>query len=212
MTLIFVGDLGATEDRDEGALWVADGFAEELQLLLDQEADRARLALEGLGGAEGAGVLAMGGAEGVVDVDVAELASWRAKLGSFFSSSLWKRRFSRRRTSPSLSAPAACSTSTPMESFDEFHRLGEQLGEAIGGGLEGELGFGAAFGPAEVRHQDEAAAAVDHVADRGQRLGDAAIVGDLRASSGTLKSTRISTRFSLHVNVGNGLLGHRFFS
>jgi len=39
----FVGDLGATEDRDEGALWVADGFAEELQLLLDQEADRARL-------------------------------------------------------------------------------------------------------------------------------------------------------------------------
>ena len=68
-----VGDLRAAEDRDERALRVADGVAEELQLLLDEEADHARLALHRLRHAERAGVLAVGGAEGVVHVDVAEL-------------------------------------------------------------------------------------------------------------------------------------------
>ena len=43
-------------------------------------------------------------------------ASFLAKSGSFFSSSLWKRRFSRSSISPSLSSPAIFSVSLPMQS------------------------------------------------------------------------------------------------
>ena len=76
-----VGDLGAAEDRDERALAACHGVAEELQLLLDEEADRPRLALHHLRHAEGAGVLAVGGAEGVIDVDVAELRELAGEVG-----------------------------------------------------------------------------------------------------------------------------------
>src|SRR5205807_4506473 len=68
-----VGDLRAAEDRDEGTLGIAVRVAQEFEFLLDEEPDGARLTLEGLGGAEGAGVLAVRGAEGVVHVHVAQL-------------------------------------------------------------------------------------------------------------------------------------------
>ena len=64
-----------------GRCGCGDGFTEELKLLLDEQADDARLARHRLGGAEGAGVLAVGGAEGVVDVDVAELGQLLGEVG-----------------------------------------------------------------------------------------------------------------------------------
>ena len=100
-----VGDLGPAEDRHERPGGLGDGVAEELEFLLDQEADDAGLPCSAWADAERGGVLAVGGAEGVVDVDVAELGQLLGESsGSFFSSSLWKRRFSSSSTSPSFRA------------------------------------------------------------------------------------------------------------
>ncbi len=68
------GDLGPAEDGDEGALGVVEGAAEVLQLALHQQAGHgeAAAAADHLRYAGGGGVGAVGGAEGVVDVEVPE--------------------------------------------------------------------------------------------------------------------------------------------
>ena len=68
--LDLVGDLGSADDGDEWLDGIADGLAEIGQLLLHQQArgrdwNVVRDALRG-------GMSAMGAAEGVVDVDIAE--------------------------------------------------------------------------------------------------------------------------------------------
>ena len=64
-----VGDLGAADDGDERARGVAQDAGQRLHLALQQQAGRAR---EPRGDAVVGGVGAVGGPEGVVDVDVAE--------------------------------------------------------------------------------------------------------------------------------------------
>ena len=66
----FVGDFGAAEDGDAGARRIGGGHAEILQFLLHEESGGGlRDVLDhALGGSVGA----MGGAEGVVDVEIAE--------------------------------------------------------------------------------------------------------------------------------------------
>jgi hypothetical protein len=54
-------------------------------------------------------------------------------------------------------------------------------------GFKGVFGFRAALGAAEVGHEDEAAAAVEDVFDRRQRLGDAAVVGDFSIFDGDVE-------------------------
>jgi hypothetical protein len=73
--LDLVADLGAAKDRHERALGRRHGFVQVADFLLDQVAGDggAALGLDGLGHAEHAAVLAVAGAEGVVDVGVAQL-------------------------------------------------------------------------------------------------------------------------------------------
>ena len=66
----FVGDLGAAEDGDAGARRIGGGHAEILQFLLHEQSGGGLL--DELDHALGGSVGAVGGAEGVVDVDVAE--------------------------------------------------------------------------------------------------------------------------------------------
>ena len=87
---------------------VGQQLVEDLQFLGDQQADDARLALHRRGHGDHRGVLAVAGAEGVVDVDVAEGGELRRRSsGSLFCSPGWKRRFSSSSTSPGFSACAA---------------------------------------------------------------------------------------------------------
>ena len=73
--LDLVGDLGAADDGDEGAVGVGDGLAEVGEFLLHEQAGGAlaALLLDEVRDAFGGGVGAVCGTEGVVDVDVAEL-------------------------------------------------------------------------------------------------------------------------------------------
>ena len=65
-----VGDLLAAEDGHERPLRILDGVAEELELLLDQEPDDAGLAFHDRRNGVHGGVVPVGGAEGVIDVDI----------------------------------------------------------------------------------------------------------------------------------------------
>ena len=75
-----VGDLRTAQDGDEGTHRVFHRAAEELQLLLDEEAADRDGSEAVLHDARGGGVSAMRGAECVVDVDVAEVRELSAKL------------------------------------------------------------------------------------------------------------------------------------
>ena len=74
-----VGHLGAAEDRDERALGVVQRLAEIVDLLVHQQAGGGHRHV--LDHALGGGVGAVRGAEGVVDVDVAELGELLGEAG-----------------------------------------------------------------------------------------------------------------------------------
>ncbi len=60
---------------DEGAVGVIEGFAEEFNFFFNQEADAAVARAEFFRSAVRGGVLAVGGAESIIDIQIAEF--WR---------------------------------------------------------------------------------------------------------------------------------------
>ena len=62
--------------------------------------------------------------------------------------------------------------------FRQRHFAAEQLGQAGGNGLEGELRLEFALGTAQVRAEDHAGAMLHQVLDGGQGGDDTVIVGD----------------------------------
>src|SRR5208282_1238221 len=74
----FVAYFGAAEDGDEGTLGVLQNAPQILQLFFHEQAGGGFLYK--LGDADGGGVSAVGGAEGVVDVEVGELAELPGKI------------------------------------------------------------------------------------------------------------------------------------
>ena len=88
----------------------------------------------------------MRGREGVADEDVAELGERLAKAGSFFSSPLWKRRFSSTAMSPSCRAATTVRRRLADAVGGEGDRLAQQLGQLVGHRLQAELGSGPPLG------------------------------------------------------------------
>ena len=106
-------------------------------------------------------------------------ASCLANSGSFFVSAAWKRRFSRRRTSPSPSPGELRLGVGPDAVRRELHFFSKELREARGDRFETEFGFSFALRPSEVRHEDDARTLLGEPLDGGQRRADPPIVGDL---------------------------------
>jgi hypothetical protein len=75
---------------------------------------------------------------------------------------MWKRRFSRRATSPGF--------------VEELHRLAEELGELLRHRLQGVLGDLLPVRAAEMAHEHEARPLAEHVLDGGQRGAQALVV------------------------------------
>ncbi len=201
-----VADLGAAQDGDVRMLRILGRLAQVLQLLFHQEAgDRRQVSRHALG----AGMRAVGRAEGVVDVDLAQgRPAGLAKSGSFFSSSLWKRTFSSIRTSPGLSALAIASTSGPTQSGAILTGLLEQLAQRLGRRLQAELRIRAALRPAQVAHQDQRGALLQDVLDGGQRGADALVVRDRAVLHRDVEVDAHQDALALEIDVANGLLVH----
>lgn len=190
--LDLVADLGAAEDGEEGALGRLEGLREVVELLLHEEAG----GLLGEVDADHRAVAAVGGAESVVDVDVAEGGEALAELldGGLVGLDL---------VALSVLA-AALLLGVEAQVFEEHDAavgglvdgLLRGLADAVVGesdllateellelgddGLEGVLGVDLAVGTAEVGHQDDGLRAIlNSVLDGGESTDDALVVGDL---------------------------------
>ena len=145
----------------KGWAGLADGVAEVFEFLEDELADDAGLAGQRLGDAEGAGVLAMGGAEGVVDVNVGQFGEQLGEVGVVLFLFLVEAEIFQEQDFAVLEGGGELFDGGADAVVGELHGLAEELGEAGGAGLEGVFGFGSALGSAEVGHEDEASAAAE---------------------------------------------------
>ncbi len=66
----------------------------------------------------------------------------------------------------------------------------------------------AALGTAEVRHQDDATATIEHGAERGQGLADATLIGDGPVFDGDVEVNPHEHALAGDVEGGDGFLGH----
>ncbi len=170
--------LCAAEDGDGRARRIFCDHGQVLQLLI-HEKTRGGLFHE-LNHADGGGVSAMGGAECIVDVDVAEsgeLFREAGIVGLFFgviAEIFEKQHFA----------------GFGQHGFDfgadavgrEFNGLAQKLFEPLRHGLHAHLGIRLAFGPAEVRGEDDARAVFEYVLNGGKRSADAFVAGDFLAA------------------------------
>ena len=193
MTLILSVTLAPPEDDHERPLRLAEQSTQRGQLFLHEQA--------GDGGDQrrhsgGGGVRPVGGAEGVVHVDVGQAEPVPPpSSGSFFFSRGSKREFSSRSTSPGLHAGHRLLDRRAGELVDLAHRGSQQSGKAGGHRIEPEGVIGGVLGPAQVR----ARGSPWPRARAGRRWWAARPGCACRrrrppSASGTLKSTRTKTR------------------
>ncbi len=185
-----VRDLGSAEDGEERALRVVDDLGEGIEFLLHEETGgflgqvHARPRKSGRGErcrrrrsrkCRRAWSARRGRSATLAGSALVEVPS------SFFtlpSSSIWKRRFSSRTTSPGWRTAQAASTSGPTQSGRNLTRLAEEFLKFSRHRLERELLHLLAIGAAEVAHQDDRSALLEDVLDGGEGGGDAGGVGD----------------------------------
>ena len=170
-----VADLGAAEDDDERTARRLDHPGQLGHLPLQQQPGVAR---QQTGDAHGAGVGAMGGAEGVVDVDVGELGERPGKgrvvlgLPGLEADVLQQQHFA---------GPEAPRHRLDVAA-DHRRRLldrdAEQLGQPLADRAHRERGVGLALRPAEVGDEDQGRAPLAQQLDRRQRRPDSRVVGD----------------------------------
>ncbi len=180
-----------------------------LQFLLDEEADHARLALQRLGRAERAGVLAVGRAEGVVDIDIAELGELFGEVRLVLFLFLVEADVFEQQHVAVLQRIGRLLGLGADAVAGELHRFAQKLAEPVGARLERILGLRPALGPAKVRHEDHPAAAIDDVLDRRQRHDDTPIVGDLAAFEGHVEIDAHEHALTFDIHIRNSLLSHK---
>ena len=175
-----------------------EDLTEEVEFLLHQQAGGG-LGNE-VGDALSGGVGAMGAAEGVVDVEVAERGELRGELGSLASSSGWKRRFSSSRVWPDSSwrdismRDIADAVGRECHVLREIEDLFEQQAQPRDQRAQAHRLHRLALGAAEVRAQDDLGLVTQGVL-HGGRVSRMRVSSVIRPSfRGTLKSTRMSTR------------------
>ena len=184
--------LRAAEDRDERALRVGEHAGQRLDLARQQQ---TRVGGQEVRDALGRRVRAVRRTERVVDVDVGERGERRGELGVV---RLLARLEAHVLEHDDLAVDHAVDGLVRLgadDVVDEDDVAAEQALQHAAHRPQRELRVRLALRPAEVADDDDAGAVVDEVAQRRQRRAHAGVVGDgARRASGTLKSTRTSTR------------------
>jgi hypothetical protein len=177
-----VGDLGAADDGDEGAVGLGDGFAEVGELLFHEQAG-GRLGDE-VGDAFGGGVGAVGCAEGVVHVDVAESSELLGEgwvVGFFFwvEAEVFKQQgLARLEVAGQLDGHGADAVGGEGDVFVGVKDVVEEHTQPRGDGLEAHGVDVLALRPPKVRGENDLGLAAERVLDSGDGLADASVVGD----------------------------------
>ncbi len=179
------GDLGAADDGDEGLFRRFQRFAEIGDLLFHQQAGDG--GLEEVGDAFCRGVGAVGGAEGVVDVDVGQRGEGlreRRIVGLFFgvvAQILKQQHLAGFELARHLAGHFADAVRRKGDVDGFAQLLVEQLAQADDHRAQRVLGIRLALGAAQMRGEDDLGLVAQGVDDGGQRGHDAGVVGDGRS-------------------------------
>ncbi len=210
-----VGDLGAAEDDDEGAGGLVQFVAEELKFSFHEEAGGAGAAALGddAGDAFGGGMSAMGGSEGIIDVEFGALGELGGEGGVVGLFLVVEAGVLEQEDIPVLEHAGGLLGLFADTIVGEGDGAAEEVGEGGGDGPEGHGGLAFAFGPAEVGAEDEAGAAVDEELEGGEGFLDAGGVGNDHLPVFVLHGDVIvdTDKHSLaaHIQVANGQFSHK---
>ena len=199
------GHLGAADDGDEGTLGLGEDRGQGVDLLLEQEA--------GVGGQVGGGadhgaLGAVGGAEGVEHEDVAVGRERLGDLGVVLLLALVEADVLEDEDLAILEGVDGGLGLLAVGVVDELHVIAGNLGELVGGRLEGELGLGAvALGAAEVAHEDDLGALVLEVLDGRDGGAHAGVVGHDAVLQRHVEVDAHEDALARDVGVAHGLLG-----
>ena len=230
--LKFAGDLGAADDGHEGMDRILHGVAQEIDFLFQEEAGHAgaALGLHVLGDGGGGGVVAVGGAEGVVHVDIAVggelfghlllLGLHLGLLGGIFLVAhlvgLLDLAFLRLVEAGVFQHEDLSGLEGGGLGVGVLAVIGELdiqvqvLGKIVADGLQAEIGLIAlALRAAQVAHEDEGGTLLQHVLDGGLGGLDAGVVGDLVLRvEGDVEVHAHDDLLSLQFHVANRFLVH----
>ena len=146
---------------------------------------------------------AVGAAEGVVDVDVAEAGEFFGEcgiVGLFFrveAEVFEQERLAGFEVGGHLAGDCADAVGGEGDVLVVAEDVVEQAAQVGDEGAKAHGLDGLALGAAEVRAEDDLGLVAERVLDGGEGLADARVVGDDAVLEGTLKSTRMRTRLSV---------------
>ena len=207
-----VGDLGSADDGDERLDGIGDGFAEVVELLVHEEAGGGLR--DEVGDAFGGGVGAVGAAEGVVDVDVAEAGELFGEggiVGLFFGMEaevFEQEGLAGLEITGELGGDLADAVGGEGDVFVLVDDVVEEQAEAVDDGAEAHGVDGLALGTAEMGGEDDLGFVAEGVLDGGDGLADAGVVGDGAVFEGDVEVDADEDALVGEVEVANGEFGH----
>ena len=204
-------DLGPAHDGGHGLLAVGDGSVEVLELLRHEESGDG--GLEELGHALGRGVGAVGGPEGVVDVQVEGRRELLHEAGLVLLLLLVEAGVLEHDDVPLARGGDHGRDLVPDAVGCELDLLAQQLPHARRAGREAELVLRSALGPAEVGADGDDGTLGLEVLDRGDGRADARVVGDGLSVEGDVHVAPDEDLLALELGLGevlDGFLGLQF--
>ena len=210
----FVGDFGSAENRDEGPLGRFEGLAHVVQFFFHQQAGGGLL--HEVSDAFGRGVGAMGAAEGVVDVNLAEAGQLFCEVGIvglFFG--VEAQVFEEQHLPGfELARELGCDLADAIGREGDVEGLAdlmvEQHAQAVDDGAQAVLRIDFALGTAEMRGEDHLRLMSESVLNGRQRFADASVVGDLRSvfAEWDVEINADEYMLVLQIEVADGKFGH----
>ena len=186
MTSILSETLAPPMMATKGRFGVGDGLAEVVELFFHQQARGAlaALLLDEVRDAFGRGVGAVRGAEGVVDVDVAELSELFGEggvvglFGGVEAEVFEQQRLAGLEVAGHLARDGADAVGREGDVFAVGEDVLEKLAEAVDDRAKAHGVDALALGAAEMRGEDDLGFAAQSVLDGGDGFADARVVGD----------------------------------
>ena len=204
--LDLVGDLRATHDDEEGLLGGLQFAVEVFEFALHQEAHRA-LRHE-MRHAFGRGMGAVGGAEGVVDVDLGAAGEGLGEAGLVGFLGGVKAGVFQQQHLAGLQGGAQGGDFLADAIRGEHHHLAEDFAEQRRGRGQRELRIGPALRPAEVGAEDQLRTAGEQMLDRRNRALDAGVIGDDAVLERDIEVHTHEDFLAVDVEVADRELGH----
>ena len=199
------GDLRAAQNGHQGALGVGQSAADDLQLLLDQEAGHGG---QILGHTGGGGVGAVDSAEGVGHIEVGHVGHGLGQGGVVLGLAGLEAGVLQQHDLAGLEGGGLGLGVGAHHVVGHDDRLVQQLAQADGHRLQAQLGLYLALGLAHVGAGDHRGPLVQQILDGGQGGADALVIGDDAAAvlgHGHVEIAAQQDLFALHVHVLHGL-------